>query len=634
MYSLKDYRSVVFATSRHLRPRTRSELFDLAADLGFYLRQVFDQTWFASALYREVEQTKKLLNISGRPSALCVVPLSRRPVVGDAVIGRDDELKRLRELSKDMLVVGAPGSGKTFLLRALVNEGRVLFLADDNREAIANAVRAQQPETVIVDDSHAYPDHLRSLLHVRNQTSADFRVIAVSWPADEGQVRLILPVDEENVIRLERLPADTIVEIIKSAGIVGPNELLRTIRKQSAGQPGLAVTLARLCLKDDAETLRGVFTGEALLKNLLPQLTRLIGDSTDLVLGAFALGGRNGYPQDTVARFLEMSKYELRQRLAGLGDAGIIHQFQDGSVAIRPQSLAPALVQRAFFSGVGSLSSYQELFDQALSKSAALEVLIGVHARGAYIAELERLLEASASAEQLCHYASIGPSEARYILEKYPDRIVGFASGVLESLPDRAIPLLLSNALNGARKIGDDLNRSLPFRMFEDNYDLSFREIEGWLDARGLDGQEFGKRRRIAVLCVKNWSKSVDLQDPYVATVVSRALATAFRSMWCVSESDPGAGLTVSLQHGVIDEEMTKFLFNEWSNIAELACTTAERSRRWSDLFELQHDWRYPLARVPMPEELWALRQKFADRILQDIATAARDHPGIQNPTR
>ena len=498
---------------------------------------------------------------------------------------------------------------------------------------IADAVRAQQPEAVIVDDSHAYPEYLHSLLHVRNQTSADFRVIAVSWPADRDkeEVRSTLSVDEENIISLEPLPKDTIVEIVKSTGIAGPNELLRTIQEQSTGQPGLAVTLAHLCWKDDIETLRSVFTGEALLKSLLPQLTRLVGAPTDLVLGAFALGGRSGYPQDIVARFLEMSKYELSQRLAGLGAAGIIHQFQNGSVAIRPQSLAPALVQRAFFSDVGSLSPYQELFGQALSKADALEVLIGVHARGTDIPELERLLEANASTEQLGRYASIGRREAEYVLEKYPGRIVGLAFGVLESLPDKAIPLLLSNALNGACKIGDDLNRSLPFRMFEDNYDLSFREIEGWLDSRALDSQEFSKRRRITVRCIKNWSKSADLQDPYVATVVNRALATAFRSMWCVNESDPGAGLTISLQHGVIDEEMTKFLFNEWPNIAELACTTAERARRWSDLFELQHDWRYPLARVPMPEELWVLRQKFADRILQDIATAARDHPGIQN---
>ena len=626
-------KAVVFATSRHLRPRTRSELFDLAADLGFCLRQVCDQTWFASALYREAEWTRNLLNISGRPSALCVVPLSSRPVIGDAVIGRDGELERLRKLTGDALVVGAPGSGKTFLLRALVNEGRALFLADDNREAIANAVRAQQPEAVIVDDSHAYLEYLRSLLHVRNQTSADFRVIAVSWPADRDkeEVRSTLSADEESVISLEPLPKDTIVEIIKSTGIAGPNELLRTIQEQSAGQPGLAVTLAHLCWKDNTETLRGVFTGEALLKSLLPQLTRLVGDNTDLILGAFALGGRNGYPQDTVARFLEMSKYELSQRLVGLGAAGIIHQFQNGSVAIRPQSLAPALVQRAFFNDVGSLSSYQELFGQALSKSDALEVLIGVHARGSDIPELERLLEANASTEQLGRYASIGRREAEYVLEKYPGRIVGLAFGVLESLPDRVIPLLLSNALNGARKIGDGLNFSLPFRMFEDNYDLSFREIEGWLDAQGLDGQKFGKRRRIAVRCIKNWSKSVGLQDPYVATVVSRALATAFRSIWCVNELDPGAGRAVFRQDGVVNEDTTKFLFNEWSNIAKLACTAAERSRRWSDLFELQHDWRHPLARVPMPEELWALRHEFADRILQTIATAAQDHPGIQN---
>ena len=619
-------KDVVFATSRRLRPRTRTKLSDLAADLGFRLRQVYDQTGFANELYRDAEWTKKLLNISGRPSALGVVPLSSRPVIGDAVIGRDGELERLRKLTEDALVVGAPGSGKTFLLRALVNEGRALFLLDTDREAIANAVRDQQPEAVIVDDSHAYPDHLRSLLHVRNQMSADFRVIAVSWLADEEQVRLILPVEEENVIKLGRLPADTIIEIIKSTGIAEPNELLRTIREQSAGQPGLAVTLAYLCWKDDTKTLRDVFTGEALLKSLLPQLTCLVGDDTALVLGAFALGGRSGYPQDTVARFLEMPKYQLSRRLARLGAAGIIHQFQDGSVAIRPQSLAPALVQRAFFSDVGSLSSYQILFGQAPSESEALEVLIGVRACGAHILELERLLEANASTEQLGRYASIGPREAEYVLGKYSGRIVGLAFGVLESLPDKAIPLLLSHAVRDAQASNNELNYPL-----YDNSNLPIRKLEDWLVAPGPDSQELGQRRRVALQCIKRWSESADLNESNFAAVVSQALAIAFQSMWRVSEQDPGAGLTVSLQHGVVDEDTTKFLFNEWPNIAKLACTAAERSRRWSDLFELQHDWRRPLARVPIPEELWELRQKFADRILQGIATTAHDHPGIQN---
>ena len=647
-------KDVVFATSRRLRPRTRTELFALAANLGFRLRQVFDQTWFADALYRDAVWTGKLLNISGRPSALTVVPLSSRPVIGDIVIGRDEELQRLRELTEDVLVVGAPGSGKTFLLRALVNEGRALFLADDNREAIANAVRDQQPEAVIVDDAHAYPDRLESLLYVRNQTSADFRVIAVSWPADQEkeEVRSTLCVEAENVVSLEPLPADTIIEIIKSTGLAGPAELLRTIQEQSAGQPGLAVTLAHLCWKDDTETLRDIFTGEALLKSLLPQLTSLVGDDIVVVLGAFALGGEHGYRPENIARFFGMPEYKLRQQLARLAAAGIIHQWPDGSVAIRPQSLAPALVRKAFFGDVGSLPSYLALFDEASSQADALEVLIGAHARGAYIPDLERLLQAIASPEQLGSYASIGPREARHVLEQYPDRIVGTAFGILEHLPDRAIPRLLSHALSDAprrdlsRKEQEDYEAQLAywkkkdtqgnslFSGFGDNSTLSLRKIEGWLDRLVPGEQEFGTRRRIAIQSIKSWAESVDLKEPRVAAIVSQALALAFRSMWHGSETDPGAGSTLTVQDGPVDEETTQFLFQEWPNIAELACTAAERSQRWLGLFKLQDEWRYELRRIHVPgvsDDLRALRQKFADRILQTIATRTQDHPGIQN---
>ena len=642
-------KAVVFVTSRRLRSKTRIELSDLAASLGFHLQQIFDQTWFANALYRDAEWTQKLLGIPGRPSALTAVPLSSRPVIGDVVIGRDTELARLRKLTGDTLLVGTPGSGKTFLLRALVNEGRALFLANDDRQALANAVRAQRPEAVIVDDAHAYPGHLESLLQVRNQTSADFRIIAVSWPADEEKVGLALSVDEESVIRLERLPADTVVEIIKSTGIVGPNELLRAIQEQSAGQPGLAVTLAYLCWKDDSETLRDIFTGEALLKSLLPQLTSLVGDDIVVVLGAFALGGKSGHLQDTVAEFLEIPKYKLSQRLAGLGAAGILHQFRDGSVAIRPQSLAPALVHRSFFRGVGSLPSYLALFDKAPSQSDALKVLIDAHARGADIPELERLLEAYASPEQLGHYARIGSGEARCVLEQYPDRLVGTAFGVLEHLPDRAIPLLLSHALSDAprrdlsRKEQEDYDAQLAYwkrqdsrgddllRRLEDNSTLPLQKLEGWLDRPVPGEQEFVKRRRIALRSITDWANSVDLHDPRVAAVVSRALMVAFRPMWRGIEADPGAGLTVTFQEYPVDEETRQFLFQEWPKVAELACTAAERSQRWPDLFRLQNEWRYEPRRGYVPEERRTLSRAFADQILQTIATAVWDHPGIQN---
>ena len=123
-------------------------------------------------------------------------------------------------------------------------------------------------------------------------------------------------------------------------------------------------------------------------------------------------------------------------------------------------------------------------------------------------------------------------------------------------------------------------------------------------------------------------------RSPRVATVVSRALTIAFRSMWHDGEMDPGAGRTFTFQDCPVDEETTQSLFQEWPNIAELACTAAERALRWSDLVKLQDEWRYELRRIHVlgvSDDLRALRQKFADRILQTIATRTQDHPGIQH---
>lgn len=152
-------RCVLFATSKQITAATRRKLFEVARARGVTLRQAYDQDWFALGLYRDPGWCRRLLGVTGRPSALSLFPLTQRPLLGEAVRGREREVRWLLEQKSDCLLVGEPGSGKTFLLRALALQGNARFLVDQDRTQIANDLRSLRPAAVIVDDAghHSRP---------------------------------------------------------------------------------------------------------------------------------------------------------------------------------------------------------------------------------------------------------------------------------------------------------------------------------------------------------------------------------------------------------------------------------------------------------------------------------------------
>lgn len=260
----------LFATPRRTTPHSRRKLYDAARTRGVTLNQTCDQDWFAQSLYREPEWCKRLLGVTGRPAALSLFPATHRPLLGDSVLGRKEEMAWLRKQKTDCLLVGEPGAGKTFLLRSLALEGHARFLVDNDRTQIASDLRRLRPAAVIIDDAHVDPDQITRLDQIRSETKAEFRIIATSWPGDAETVRSTLQVGTSQEMRLHRIDADTMVEIIKSFGIHGPDRLLYMIRVQAAGRPGLAATLAHLFRAGNAAD---VLSGES----LVDELSRSIG---------------------------------------------------------------------------------------------------------------------------------------------------------------------------------------------------------------------------------------------------------------------------------------------------------------------------------------------------------------------
>ena len=179
-------RKAILATSQELTARRRRNLEKRAEELGFVLVQIYDQAAIADRLYESPRWCRELLNLAGDPPALSLEPRTHRPLIDLPPIGRDADLAWLRDAPGDRLLVGQPGSGKTFLLRKLALEGRGLFVASDDPGRIAEAYRARRPPLLILDDAHIRRDLLVELRRFRSEAGADFALLASSWHGERA----------------------------------------------------------------------------------------------------------------------------------------------------------------------------------------------------------------------------------------------------------------------------------------------------------------------------------------------------------------------------------------------------------------------------------------------------------------
>ena len=87
---------------------------------------------------------KDLLGVVGAARALSRFPSSARPTHPIPLVGRENDLQKLRDTLGDVIVVGRPGVGKTALLEQLAEEGWCLFdsawgIRDPRRRCSADA---------------------------------------------------------------------------------------------------------------------------------------------------------------------------------------------------------------------------------------------------------------------------------------------------------------------------------------------------------------------------------------------------------------------------------------------------------------------------------------------------------------
>lgn len=600
--------SALFATPRRITPRSRERLFDAARTRVVTLRQACDQDWFAQSLYREPEWCKRLLGVTGRPAALSLFPVTQRPLLGDAVLGREREMAWLREQKGDCLLVGEPGSGKTFLLRTLALEGHARFLVDDDRAHIANDLRSLRPAAVIVDDAHVDPMQIAKLDQIRSEVGAQFRIIATSWPGDAEAVRSTLKVGSTKEMKLDRIDADTMVEIIKSLGIHRPDWLLYLIRKQASGRPGLAATLVHLFRSGNA---RDVVSGESLVTELNRRIKQIVDNDALRLLAPFALGGDVGVKQVAVSNHLGKPLLDLSSDLAKLGAAGVVRERSDKGITVEPEAMRWIIVKRIFFGGPGALDveSFLKIVD---TRKEALRTLIGARWCGAHVPDLERWLEEASLPELWSDYASLGAAEARYVLRRHPELIETVARPTLRNAPETVIPMLLD------RMADERFGRT----------DHLMDVLMSWANGNPDDMGYLLKRRLTLVRETFNWWKRTRNGQAAIHTLCL-ALMPGFK----YQVTDPGIGRTGTLTSGILKDDGLRDLGSRWPTV--LKVVRASERVPWSDLLGLVEVWLEPehayLQPVKYAGEARDLVHDFARTMLTDIAGVSRQRPGIQH---
>ncbi len=610
-----ERRTIVVATSRPVSGRKREKLrCELREEHGVTIHDFHDRGDFIELLYRDSKWRKALLGVPGAAGALSRYSLRRGPIRQTPLTGREDDLEQLRTAEGDLIIVGKPGVGKSYLLEQLAEEDWGLFDVQRHITDLEDAIRDTQARRVIVDDVHLLEgDRTAELDRLRREMDADFAIVVVTWPGHLEGAKAGL--SEATVVKLDELDRDQIVEIIREVGVQGPDYLLREINDQVQGRPGHAVLLATAALSGE---FHQVMSGERLIGDLAEWHIRVTPESKRLkeVLGVLALSGDLGVSIRTIADALSVSEPDVRDAIRALAAGGLVDEvarsFGSGErrLSLQPRALRPAAANRAFFSGAASPNVEQaiECLDNATEVSRAL-ALMGVM-RFKVEKPLIRKHLAWSDLESVTTYACLGVREFDEALREAPQfaEQIAIAAYRNDVDPDRALRILLDCSLgpNGPRNFQPDD----PLRVIA-------RRLSEMRDTRV-------ERTRV-VRVVGYWLK--DGGDRRVGAV---ALGHAVSPGFDEGRLDPGQGSTFSVYKGISPKHELEAMDRLWDEV--LDTVTANQPLPVSLLIDATRPWFAPQqlllqgSRAVDPKTK-ALMRETGERAIRRLADIYADKP-------
>lgn len=613
----------VLATSRPLTGRQRRNLEKRAREFGITLRNIHDHADFVGRLYRNPAWRRDLLGLVGDPPALSALPRSPRPWPTQQLIGRDDELTWLRNAGSDVVISGQPGVGKTALLEKLAREGEGLFVVSDDIGSIADAYREQAPRRIFVDDAHLDAVHphdsiLGKQLRLRQEFEAGFRIIATTWPGHVGDLRDMLYIPNEQVLRVNPLARKVVETIVRQVEPRFTDVLVGEIIDQSDGRAGWACNLARWVRRGE---LKDLLNGRLLLRQIRNGLRH--PERTLVALAPFALGGGLGMKLQSAAVALGMPETDLRRALRPVSGTGVLREFEEagphvGSLTVKPGALRAALVERAYFSGSLSLKP-EEALPLAEDPAACTHTLITVLARGGAVphplirARLEKLHGSSLMAGLWSDYVRTGESAARWVLENHPGMTTSVGRAALRVVPELALDRLLKAPADD-KPYGRD-----PWQI-----------IGNWARA-GLPGRDALQRRRLLVERVATHIRDADREQRDQWASGRSTPANLFRDAFALSvhgvHTSPLDTAELGITSGSLLAPEVCALARKWPTVLDSLRSLGDDGILCAR--DILNEWTGRLVVAGQHSETNPTAEQEASRMLPGVIALADQAPGI-----
>jgi predicted DNA binding CopG/RHH family protein len=340
-----SHRQVIIATSQVVSATRRRKLDVIAAEQGAVLVNVHERSWLAGQLYWHPDWRKDLLGISGEMSALVERPLDLFGSDADRLklVGRDAEQRELTEaLGHDLVVTGVPGVGKTRILAELPG---AVFVQQATPERLADDLRHDRPEVVVVDDASDRVEEIRLLQRVRQEAALEFSIVVVVWPDQVDAARRDLR-SVERVVTIGLLEMGDMVEVLDELGVTS-YLLKREILEQAGGRPGWAIALAEMALAGNVDS---VLSGSALEEESVRYLSGLgeTFEAQGVLAHMAALSGVADDDLDGLATSTGMDRAKVGSMLGTAARRGLVTP-RYGRWTVGPDALRRGLVAKWFF---------------------------------------------------------------------------------------------------------------------------------------------------------------------------------------------------------------------------------------------------------------------------------------------
>lgn len=442
--------AVVLATSRPVSGRERLNLrSQIKEEFGVELLDTHDCETFVGLLAEDPPCRIKLLRLSRGPAgALTRVFQRDHADLPLGLIGRDAELEALGSADGDLLVFGAPGVGKSFLLEQLCQDHGWGWLVRDHSQSmleLADEIMVKRPKRIVVDDAQFSDQLLPQMIQLRRESERPFDIVACCWESETDRVASLLPA--ARLVEVPLMERTEIRDVLREMGVIGPPRLVAEIIAQARGRVGLAVTLARATQERNGWE---VVTGRVLTKQALAFNQRLFSDEFLYELGVIALVDEQGLSQEQIGEALGRDHVTVADAIRRVASSGTIesHPHDHDALRVQPRSLRFGLVREAFFRAPGSLDLERVLGKLESPQAAAIPLIVVAAEERAFDRQVIKRLIDWSHAEAAAVYAELGLEEFEEAVANAQQNLAGIARSAIRAhgLSERLLRVLFEAA--------------------------------------------------------------------------------------------------------------------------------------------------------------------------------------------